>query len=130
MSGDEPGRSSGRLFGDQVNSGERERVNTRETVTTERSQTGEMMQLMYNLIQTLVENKREEGTGRPAGSSEIWGKEKQTCVLDEKYFRHIEMYRGDVTKHRTFVTELLIAIGRLDGRLAKSLKHIMTSPQG
>ena len=59
----EPERSSGRLFA-EANLGERERVNTRETVTTERSQTNEMMQLTYNLIQTLVENKRDDESGR------------------------------------------------------------------
>ena len=42
--------------------------------------------------------------------------------LDERYFRHIAIYKGDPSLQRQFQTDLLAAIGRLDGELARALK--------
>ena len=43
---------------------------------------------------------------------------KHRKKLDERYFRHIEEFKGESGQVRSFNTELLIAIGRLDGELA------------
>ena len=45
-------------------------------------------------------------------------------MLDERYFRHITVYKGDHAKQRAFQTDLAIAIGRLSGKLARALKTI------
>ena len=35
-------------------------------------------------------------------------------------------FKGDSSTYRKFVTDLMIAIGRLDGMLAKALKYMLT----
>ena len=57
------------------------------------------------------------------------GRAEHRTVLDERYFRHMQdnKFKGNTTDYRTFVTDLLVAIGRLDGRLAKNLKHMLSS---
>jgi len=35
-------------------------------------------------------------------------------------------FKGDSSTYRTFVTDLMIAIRRLDGMLAKTLKYMLT----
>ena len=46
-------------------------------------------------------------------------------MLDEKYFKHIVKYAGSSSTHRTFVTDLIIAIGRLDTDLAIALRRLL-----
>ena len=60
-------------------------------------------------------------SGRP---SEPWNG-KSLIILDEKYFRHITTYSGEHATHRTFVTDMVVAVARLDGRLAKALRNIL-----
>ena len=49
-------------------------------------------------------------------------------TLDEKYFRHIAPYHGDNATHRTYVTDVVVAVARLDGRLARALRKILMEP--
>ena len=68
------------------------------------------------------------GQSGPYGGGTSMGSWKNG-LLDERYFRHIEPYAGDAgdaAKPRHFQTDLLVAIGRLDGRLARVLKHILS----
>ena len=47
-------------------------------------------------------------------------------VLDEKYFRRIKPFDGDAkTSLRTWMFDLLVAIGQLDDQLATELKKLL-----
>ena len=78
----------------------------------------------WNLYQSGMLNQK----GGPPVREEYREKSANRILLDEKYFRHISAnkYKGDTLTHRTFITDMLIAIGRLDGKLAKNLKYLLT----
>ena len=62
------------------------------------------------------------------GGKSGFGYEFFKPTLDEKYFRHIASYNGDHATHRTFVTDMVVAVARLDGRLARALRKILMEP--
>ena len=52
-------------------------------------------------------------------------RDKPYSVLLEKYFRRMIKFEGDSTKFRAWIFDLLVAIGRVDDRLAVALKQLM-----
>ena len=50
---------------------------------------------------------------------------KRQVVLDEKYFRRMEKFDGDVNKFRGWLFDLLVAIGQVDKDLVTILRIIM-----
>ena len=50
---------------------------------------------------------------------------KKWVVLDEKYFRRVEMFDGDFGKYRSWLFDVLVAIGGLHKCLAEMLKHML-----
>ena len=69
------------------------------------------------------------GSGYDVGKSGF-GYDGWQPTLDEKYFRRIAPYNGDNTTHRTYVTDMVVAVARLDGRLARALRTILMEPDG
>ena len=69
----------------------------------------------------------QKGGGGQYGDSR--GGSYSRTVLDERYFRHMQdsKCKGDSSNYRTFITDLLVAVGRLDGRLAKNLKNMLSN---
>ena len=51
--------------------------------------------------------------------------EKKYIVLDEKYFRRVELFDGTRQKFRGWSFDLLVAIGQIDDNLAKELKRLL-----
>ena len=52
------------------------------------------------------------------------------AVLEEKYFRRMDKYSGDPNKLRTWLFELLVAIGQVDRILGASLKKFLMKERG
>ena len=46
-------------------------------------------------------------------------------VLDEKYFRRVDKFDGDLSKFRGWLFDLLVAIGQIDRDLAVELKTML-----
>jgi hypothetical protein len=63
-----------------------------------------------------------------AAEAEPPRKEKEDfkrVILDEKYFRRVDKFDGDVTKFRGWMFDLMVAIGQVDNELAKEVKGIL-----
>ena len=45
--------------------------------------------------------------------------------LDERYFRRMDKFEGDVQKFREWLFDLMVALGSVDKDLAKELKGLL-----
>ena len=45
--------------------------------------------------------------------------------MDERYFRHIKVFNGCSTTFRAFSNDVMVAIGRLDATLARTVKELL-----
>ena len=52
-----------------------------------------------------------------------WGAERRV-VLEEKYFRRMDKFEGDMAKFRGWVFDLGVAIGGVDEKLSKTLERL------
>ena len=51
---------------------------------------------------------------------------KHHVILDEKYFRRVDKFDGDLSKFRGWLFDLLVSIGQVDSELAKELKVLLS----
>ena len=56
---------------------------------------------------------------------EVGKVEKQGVVLDEKYFRRVDKFDGDLDKYRSWVFEVVVALAQVDGDLSKMVEKLV-----
>ena len=72
-----------------------------------------------------MENERNSNQGSQRNETGDDRKERGRVVLDEKYFRRIERFDGDITKFRGWMFDLLVAIGQVNEGLGKDLEELL-----
>ena len=60
------------------------------------------------------------GSGNRGGPARL----REPGFLDDKRFAHIENFKGDHSKFRSFMFEFMVAVGRCSERLARELKML------
>ena len=76
----------------------------------------EKYQNYRNFFEAFVAFFENGGRGEKGGC-------KGRVVLDEMYFRNVEKFDGDNRWYRSFMFDLLVAVGRVDDRLNVELKR-------
>ena len=62
-----------------------------------------------------------QGAGQPPNGSQ----ERKYVILEEKYFRRVDKFDGDVVKFRGWLFDVLVAISQVDDSLGSVLKGII-----
>ena len=72
------------------------------------------------------QTKQEEGGRGSAG----FGHENNRMVLDEKYFRRVERFEGDVSKFRGWLFDLMVPLGQVDQDLGREVQRVLSAGTG
>ena len=59
------------------------------------------------------------GKGQPKGGMPV------QIILDERHFRKLKVYDGTFEKYRMWMFHFLVALGRVDGRLAGEIRKLL-----
>ena len=71
--------------------------------------------------------KKAGGQGRGPELDGRWfgeGGGERRVVLEEKYFRRMDKFEGDMVKFRRWIFNLGVAIGGVDEKLSKTLERL------
>ena len=71
-----------------------------------------------------LQNKVNSFAANPPGLDAT--KQTQRVVLDEKYFRRIDKFDGDVAKYRGWIFELEVILGQVDDKLGMFVRKLLS----
>ena len=91
-----------------------------------------MRSQMWQMMWEMFSESFGKGPGRnyPSGDTFQFRDQARKVALDEKYFRRIEKFDGDVNKFRGWMFDLLVALGTIDKDLSRELKSLLTRDLG
>jgi hypothetical protein len=89
--------------------------------------TMEMRREMDRMWQAWTQQQQQNQQGQvhaepPRAPKDDW----KRVILDEKYFRRVDKFEGDVTRFRGWMFDVMVAIGQVDNELAKELKGVLS----
>ena len=86
-----------------------------------------MMKLMGMFSSMMGEKGKEEEATRESRFRMGGGTAKtfQKVILDEKYFRRVDRYDGDVGKYKSWRFDLFVALGQVDKELEGELRGVL-----
>ena len=76
---------------------------------------------MYAMFQEWLRNQQGQNTGHFGNK----GGGKGQVILDERHFRKLKIYDGALEKYRLWTFNFLVALGRIDGKLASEIRKLL-----
>ena len=96
-----------------------------------RTQAGEMAQMRAAMDQLNAQHQQQMMGGAQGGKGDGKGgdgferRENQRVVLDRKYFQMVDKFDGNPAKFKSWIFDLITAVGSVDLSLSKDLKSTL-----
>ena len=98
--------------------------------TALQTQAGEMAQMRAVIDQLNAQQQQQSMGGAKGGKGDgMWVDgdrgEGKRVVLDQKHFQRVDKFEGNPAKFKSWIFDLITAVGSVDLNLAKDLKNLL-----